>query len=803
MQIKHDGELQISVVTSRTDKKVKSKRLLYSELLAKLAKPVRTDELYEKYLKLPKDKQDAIKDVGGFIGGEFSGSTRKKGTLLHRSVLTLDIDDAPNAFWGLFQLQYPEVAACIYSTHKHGPNKARYRLVMPLNREVDGEEYQAVGRKVAEALELGNMAGFDRTTFQPTRLMYWPSAAKDGVYEFRYQDEPWLDVDAVLSEYDDWRDHAQWPYLDDKEDKKVRRAINRRGDPRNAPGAIGAFNRVYNIHEAIEEFLNDVYEPGFVEDRYTYTEGSTANGLVVYDEGNYAFSNHNTDPAGGKLCNAFDLVRLHKFGDSDINSGEDTPVNRLPSHLKMVDFAQGLEKVNIEIARHKRAEVFDDFADDEIDLDWTAKIVRDSKGNVEANAQNFYLIVENELRGALVYDDFAQRRIVKQRLPWDRKGVQLPRGWTDTDDAGLRSYIEKAHGVTGGNKVEDALKLVFLHNAYHPVRDYLKGLQWDGVERVDELLIKVFSAEDNAYTRQVMRKALVACVKRVYEPGCKFDHVLTLVGPQGARKSTFLRLLGKDWYTDSFSTVIGKEAIESILGKWVVEIAELNALKRAEVEAVKHFITKQYDHVRLAYARNAEDYQRQCVFFATTNTDTFLQDATGNRRWWPVTVHHGDLSELNEEYVNQVWAEALHLYKTGEPTYLTDELEALARMYQAQHTEVDERQSIIERYLDIPIPDEYYTWSIYQRRSYLNGEDEITIPHRGKLREAVTVLEIWTEALGLSEKDLNKYATRPINDIMKNIPGWEKVSSMRKPGDWTKIQRGYRRVKTHDYSFLN
>jgi putative DNA primase/helicase len=177
-----------------------------------------------------------------------------------------------------------------------------------------------------------------------------------------------------------------------------------------------------------------------------------------------------------------------------------------------------------------------------------------------------------------------------------------------------------------------------------------------------------------------------------------------------------------------------------------------------------------------------------------------LQDATGNRRWWPVQVYHGDLSDLDDAYIDQIWAEALHLYKAGEPTYLSAELEAQARMYQAEHTEIDERQTIIERYLEIPIPDEYYTWSIYQRRAYLNGEDEIAVKHHGKLRDKVSILEIWTEALGLHERDLNKYATRPINDIMKNLPGWEKVSSMRIQGQ---IQRGYRRVKTANYSFLN
>ena len=190
-------------------------------------------------------------------------------------------------------------AAVLYSTHKHEPDAPRYRLIIPLDRPVMSDEYQAIARKIAGLLGIEN---FDPTTFQPERLMYWPSTSKDGEYMFQEQDGKFLCADTVLNSYRDWRDSSEWP-VSAKVDKIIQRGMAKQGDPLEKNGIVGAFCRSYTISEVIDEYLPKIYESCTVDGRFTYKEGSTAAGLVVYDD-KYAYSHHGTDPISGKLCNA-------------------------------------------------------------------------------------------------------------------------------------------------------------------------------------------------------------------------------------------------------------------------------------------------------------------------------------------------------------------------------------------------------------------------------------------------------------------------------------------------------------------
>ncbi len=300
--------------------------MLWSDFVKKISTTHRTAETHTEYLTAKKVRQDEIKDIGGFVGGYISGGRRKAGSILHRQLVTLDIDFGKSDIWDDFKMLYSNAAA-IYSTHKHSPEAPRYRLIIPLNREVAVDEYMAISRRIAGSLGIEN---FDHTTFQPSRLMYWPSTSKDGEYFFDHQDEQWLDVDETLASYRDWTDTSEWP-VSIREGTIVNKAIQKQGDPLEKTGIIGAFCRTYDIHEAIDTFLSDVYDPCDIEDRYSYKEGSTAAGLVVYED-KYTYSHHGTDPTSGKLCNAFDLVRIHKFGLRDEDVQEGTPGNRLPSY---------------------------------------------------------------------------------------------------------------------------------------------------------------------------------------------------------------------------------------------------------------------------------------------------------------------------------------------------------------------------------------------------------------------------------------------------------------------------------------
>ncbi|MDR3540689.1 MAG: phage/plasmid primase, P4 family [Desulfosporosinus sp.] len=349
MNLKYDGSLTIATGNSRKDKKWVPKEILWSELLSRVQTTQRTAETVAEYRKMSKDEQDARKDVGGFVGGKLKGGRRKKGFVEYRSVVALDGDYAKLNMWSDI-LMFNGYACCIYSTHKHAPDAPRFRLLIPLMRRVTPDEYQAIARKIADDLGIEQ---FDDTTYSPERLMYWPSTSSDGEFIFEYQDGPWLNPDEVLARYEDWTDTSSWP-VSSRQKEIVKKTVAKQADPTGKEGIVGAFCRTYSITEALETFLSDVYESCDIEDRYTYTGGSTSGGLVTYKD-LYAYSHHATDPASSKLCNAFDLVRLHKFGELDKDAEDGTQTTKLPSFKAMMDFARNDAGVQ-EFEREERIE---------------------------------------------------------------------------------------------------------------------------------------------------------------------------------------------------------------------------------------------------------------------------------------------------------------------------------------------------------------------------------------------------------------------------------------------------------------
>jgi len=307
-------------------------------------------------------------------------------------------------------------------------------------------------------------------------------------------------------------------------------------------------------------------------------------------------------------------------------------------------------------------------------------------------------------------------------------------------------------------------------NAFHPVREYLDGCTWDGVPRVETLLVDYLGAEDSLYTRAVTRKALVAAVARIYRPGCKFDYMLTIRGRQGLGKSALIAKLGGPWFSDTFSTMQGKEAYEQVLGVWIMEVGELAGMRKAEAETIKLYISKQTDRFRPAYGRRLQEFPRQCIFIGTTNETQFLRDTTGNRRFWVVDTPNDPArdmwDELTPETVRLIWAEAVELYKKGEKLYLSRALEKVAREVQETYEEENPRVGIVAEYLDRLLPDDWEAQDLYTRRQWL--ETDAQGVHR---RETVCSLEIWAEALGGNPDKLDRYGIKEIRDIMTTL-GW-------------------------------
>lgn len=789
-----DIELHISTGLSRQAISWKSEKLMWSELIRRLSRTTRTRETEKEFRSMPKSERDDIKDVGGFVGGLLKGGRRKAENLQNRCLITLDIDNVSTSVedvWDAITMFYDNELV-VYSTHSHSDRKPRLRLIIPTDRKVLPDEYQAISRRIAKDIGIDM---FDDTTYEPSRLMYWPSTPADSEYVFLQQKGELLDSDKILDTYLNWRDVREWP-VSNRQGEIIQRDIKKQEDPFEKKGMVGAFCRTYSISEAIESFLSDVYEPTSNENRYTFKGGSTVGGLVVYED-KFAFSHHSTDPIGGMLCNSFDLVRLHKYGLMDEDAKENTPPNRLPSYTKMTEIAQDDEKVKRQIGRENLKELNDDFEFEESDESWLDKLTYDKKGIINQTIDNAIIILQNhtEVKGKLVYDEFANRAIVNGNVPWTK---QDSHDWTDTDDSGVRQFLESTFGFTVAYKINDAKNLTFDRHKYHPVRDYLNSLKWDGVKRLETIFNDYLGSENTIYEREVAKIHLVGAVARIFRPGVKYDTMVTLAGPQGMGKSTFIDKLSKGWYSDSMDVMRGKEAAELIQGVWHVELGELNATKKSDKDAVKAFLSKTHDIYRVAYAQHTTRFPRQCVFWGTTNDVEFLRDPTGDRRTYPIdcmveTPTKTIFGDLDEE-VDQIWAEAVELYKKGTKIHLTGKALELARIKQLEHKEDTPLSGLVDQYLERMYPANWDDMELSERLGFLRGDSDTFT--EGKLtykKDRVCVLEVWQELLGKRPGDLKPINSREINDILRGLQGWEPVKGPITFGKIYGKQRGYKR----------
>lgn len=772
-----EREYDIAVASSRLSKKWKNKKMSWRDIVKACSETTYTRETVAEYGRMTRDEQSNIKDVGGFVGGYLSEGTRKTDNVKWRSVATLDIDYGTSDVWDDFTMGF-DCAAIMYSTHKHTPEKPRYRLVIPFSRDVAPDEYEPLCRLIARDL---GIELFDTTTYQLPRLFYWPSTSKDGEFVFHEQQGSPIDVDEILGSYVDYRDASQWP-ISSRESEAVAREIRKAGDPTEKPGLIGAFCRQYSIEEAIDKFLQDVYEPTATEGRYTYRKGSVAGGLVCY-EGKFAYSHHETDPTSRTLCNAFDLCRVHLFGDLDEGSRV-TDVTRLPSYSRMQDMVADDGEVRKRLTMERRANVESDFEDidtkDEDGGEWMKGLDYDRSGKIKSTTSNMMLVMENDpnLKGRMWRDLFSGFDIVVGGLPWDKKATQ----WGNSDDSNLRVYLDNVYEITGKDKIYDAKEAVLTKNTRHPIREYLNSLEWDGVERLDRLIIDYIGAEDTRLNREMTRKHFTAAVARVFRPGCKYDHCLILTGEEGIGKSTLFSVMGGEWFSDSLVTMEGKEGMDQARGGWIIELSELGSVKRSDVEQVKSYISRQEDVYRPAYGRVVERHPRQCVFCGTTNETYFLKGDTGNRRFWVIEVNkelrkNGGFREALEADRDQLWAEAVVRFKRGERLYLDPEMEREAREAQTRYNDDadDPLRSELEQFLDRKLPPDWGTYDLNRRRAYYKNPDPLEA-EATVTRDRFCAPEFIREFLGRDMSDSQyKFLARKVCGYMRKFEGWEEA----------------------------
>jgi len=761
--------IKISVCNRRTDKKYKNKELEWDYIIDRNRNPIRTSETAEEYSKLPKAKRGELKDIGGLVGGWLKDGIRKNGNVTFRTLGLLDADSIPADvnFQSIVRTALDGVTYFLYSTHSHTPETPRCRIVILFGREVSEDEYPAVMRMVAKQI---GMDFFDDSTYESNRMMYWASCPSNGEFVFDEQTGEPLDVDKYLGMYADWRDVSQWP-TSSRQSEAVKREVAKQEDPLSKPGVVGAFCRAYSVTAVIDKFLPEVYAPSVIEGRYDYVLGEGTAGVVVYDD-KFAYSHHATDPACGKLLNAFDLVRTHRFGSEDDKK----------SFGQMCEMALSDDSVKLQIAEERQVQAQEDF-DPETD-DWKKLLRYQTRSTVlENSVWNETLILNNDPDFAnFAYNELASRVQVTGATPWERPIDNS--FWRDADTAQLKALIDVRYVSFSSRNHDVSFTKVADDRRFHPIRDYMNALpEWDKVPRIETLLVRCLQADDTRYVRTVTRKTFAAAVARVYRPGTKYDSILVLDGAQGIGKSTIFKdLVGDEYYSDTLSLtdMNDKSGAEKLQGFWIVEIGELAGMKKADIEKVKAFLSTADDKYRPSYGKTVESHPRQCIIIASVNGERgYLRDITGNRRFWIVKLHQDEQKKrwhFTKEERDQIWAEAKAIYESGEKLYLEADMIKEAEKVQQSAMEVDERQGMVEEYLDTLLPDGWENMDIYARRSYVNDKSDPIRPNGVTVKTVVSNAEIWCECFCRNLSEMKPADSYAIAALMTQVDGWERTN---------------------------
>lgn len=403
---------------------------------------------------------------------------------------------------------------------------------------------------------------------------------------------------------------------------------------------------------------------------------------------------------------------------------------------------------------------------------WANQLRLDLAGTPERNEANVITAITNDaaFAGTLVFDEFRYEVVVNRPLPWDEAGGNLPRPWTDADDVRCAEWLQRHEINVAPVVVSRSANAIARDIRIHPVRDYLSSLVWDNSPRLEHWTAAYLGAADTPLNRAFGSLWMISAVARIMRPGCKVDHMLILEGPQGAKKSSALKVLaGGQWFTDELAEIGSKDAAQQMRGVWVIEIAELDAISRAEVSRIKAFLTRTVDRYRPPYERYVIDVPRQCVFAGSVNPDTYLRDETGNRRFWPVRCGSIDLDALRRDR-DQLWAEAVERYREGAIWWLEDrELIVAAQVEQESRYHADAWDARIDR------------WLSFERRRVNHGypgyddwrEEEVD---RATPLADVSVGEILEQAIGIEPARWTK------NDQMR-------VGAYLKARKWIRYQR--------------
>ena len=429
-----------------------------------------------------------------------------------------------------------------------------------------------------------------------------------------------------------------------------------------------------------------------------------------------------------------------------------------------------------------------------LDQPWHKKIAIKRNGFIEKSGVNLQLILLNDENLKMIrYDRFSKKDITECADFCNERDNRI-----DDESIGkIQIYMEEQWGLQFSQpRIVEMLKTTARERGFNPVQEFIQRETWDGIPRLESVVIDYLGCEDNELTRMQTRKWFVGAVARAFNPGCKFDHILTFTGPQGVGKSTFLSIIAGEWFSDSFSFAHDDKAkIEDITGAWIVEISELNGMKRAhDAEAAKAFLSRVRDDVRPAYARKSESLPRANVFAATTNESQFLQSCNGNRRWWIMeTKGTGPVESWSDRLkadVPQLWAEAYHYYLQKESLFLPKELEEEANKRQDEHTTAagDELLDEIAAFLNRLVPEGYSGWSVQKRLEWQKWAKDKNnfLDDCYRIVGTVPLTMVCAKMIKRELPDDNirtqRYSPQFINSLMSHMDGWKRSEREKVPG---------------------
>lgn len=727
---------------------------------------IRTKETLLEYKNGDKDFRLKCKDKGAFIAGTSQGNRRDAQSILTRNMITLDMDYCPANIMDIIKAKFASgelnFQFFVYSTHSHTTEAPRLRFIAPLDRNVAVEEYEPIGRIIAQII---GIEFFDATTFQINRIMYFPSVSLDGEYvceAFGLDTHSPVIADDMLDKYMDFHDIAEFQkphYIEGLRIDRIEKG-KIRDSKKTKYRIVNAFNTEYKITEAIDTFLTDVYTKGKHKDRYSYINGESKDGLVILNE-QYAFSHHATDPAQGRLLNAFDIVRIHKFGRLDVEGSDqmqDEKYEKSTSYAAMVDYIRvnlpGVMKYMPEMQKINKNEKEFITGVTEVEEgsvesgDW--KLTLDYTGtqkdrHPKSNARNIKIIFDNDdYFKDLFYFDSLKDAICFDRTPTWNKEKKAGDLVTDEDDSEIRIYLNTVYQIAGKDLIYDCVVHQSSKKRRHPIRTFFANLpDWDGIPRLETIITDIYDIESNEYYREASKSWWCGIVQRIMRPGSKYDMMLIICGYQGIGKSQLGKSIATLYWNgdmtqiDSQPNFFGddelpfdkKDAYEQLGGIMIYELPEFEKYyKKSDTSTIKSFLSKTTDKYRKSYGRRVGEYKRQCVFIATTNDMRPLHDRTGNRRFLPFysrlkknTSRLYDPKYWNEEIRNQCFAEALHYYNEGynPMSAFSDEAKRIWDELNEKATIENDSLPIVEMYVNNKFPINYFALNfIDMKRNY-------------------------------------------------------------------------------------